>query len=85
MKDIYADMTEVDMAEATPEGLVSWPGRANVPGAYLFAGPRAVNKSCQLLPHQVPGVAWLRSREKGKKRGGILGECAPGYRFSRVE
>lgn len=26
VKDIYADMTEVDMAEATPDGLVSWPG-----------------------------------------------------------
>ncbi|GAA5999550.1 DEAD/DEAH box helicase [Rhodotorula paludigena] len=27
---------------------------------------------CTLLPHQVQGVHWLRDREKGKKRGGLL-------------
>lgn len=29
---------------------------------------------CKLLKHQVEGVAWLKSREKGKKRGGILAD-----------
>ncbi|KAH9823048.1 SNF2 family N-terminal domain-containing protein [Melampsora americana] len=30
--------------------------------------------SCKLLPHQVLGVNWMRSREEGKKRGGILAD-----------
>lgn len=28
----------------------------------------------RLLPHQVRGVKWMREREKGKKRGGILAD-----------
>ena len=31
-------------------------------------------QTCKLLPHQVTGVAWMKSREKGKKRGGILAD-----------
>ena len=76
VKDIYADMTEVDMAEATPEGLVSWPGERTMTRCKSDTFDVLCRQSCQLLPHQVPGVAWLRSREKGKKRGGILGACA---------
>ncbi|WAR53304.1 hypothetical protein PtB15_2B735 [Puccinia triticina] len=30
--------------------------------------------SCKLLPHQVVGVNWLKSREEGKKKGGILAD-----------
>jgi len=30
--------------------------------------------SCKLLPHQVVGVNWMKSREEGKKRGGILAD-----------
>lgn len=30
--------------------------------------------SCKLLPHQVTGVNWMRSREEGKKKGGILAD-----------
>ncbi|ORY65664.1 SNF2 family N-terminal domain-domain-containing protein [Leucosporidium creatinivorum] len=29
---------------------------------------------CSLLPHQVQGLHWLKDREKGKKRGGILAD-----------
>lgn len=29
---------------------------------------------CKLLPHQVVGVNWMRSREEGKKKGGILAD-----------
>lgn len=38
------------------------------------------NMNCTLLPHQVLGVHWLKDREKGKKRGGILADdvrCHP--------
>ncbi|CAH7671945.1 SNF2 family N-terminal domain-domain-containing protein [Phakopsora pachyrhizi] len=30
--------------------------------------------SCKLLPHQIIGVNWMRSREEGKKKGGILAD-----------
>ncbi|WAR53303.1 hypothetical protein PtB15_2B734 [Puccinia triticina] len=30
--------------------------------------------SCKLLPHQVVGVNWLKSREEGSKKGGILAD-----------
>jgi hypothetical protein len=30
--------------------------------------------SCKLLPHQVVGVNWMKSREEGKKKGGILAD-----------
>ncbi|KAG0140768.1 hypothetical protein CROQUDRAFT_664734 [Cronartium quercuum f. sp. fusiforme G11] len=36
------------------------------------AMPEGLN--CKLLPHQVVGVNWMRSREEGKKRGGILAD-----------
>lgn len=29
---------------------------------------------CTLLPHQVQGLKWLKGREEGKKRGGILAD-----------
>ncbi|SPO31773.1 related to ULS1  len=29
---------------------------------------------CMLLPHQVQGVAWMREREKGSAKGGILAD-----------
>ncbi len=29
---------------------------------------------CMLLPHQVQGVTWMREREKGNAKGGILAE-----------
>lgn len=32
------------------------------------------NLSCKLLPHQVQGIQWLKSRETGKNRGGILAD-----------
>jgi hypothetical protein len=31
-------------------------------------------QKCELKRHQIDGVAWLKSREKGKKRGGILAD-----------
>ncbi|KAI9619301.1 hypothetical protein H4Q26_011984 [Puccinia striiformis f. sp. tritici PST-130] len=30
--------------------------------------------SCKLLPHQVVGVNWMKDREQGKKKGGILAD-----------
>ncbi|KAK9898970.1 hypothetical protein P389DRAFT_41780 [Cystobasidium minutum MCA 4210] len=50
--------------------------------AEIFTDMTAVEKGeeridglvCKLLKHQVEGVAWLKSREKGKKRGGILAD-----------
>jgi SNF2 family DNA or RNA helicase len=30
--------------------------------------------SCKLLPHQVQGIQWLKSRETGKNKGGILAD-----------
>ncbi|KAA1111497.1 hypothetical protein PGT21_001816 [Puccinia graminis f. sp. tritici] len=30
--------------------------------------------SCKLLPHQVVGVNWMKSREEGRKKGGILAD-----------
>jgi hypothetical protein len=30
--------------------------------------------SCKLLPHQVVGVNWMKSREEGIKKGGILAD-----------
>lgn len=32
------------------------------------------NMTCTLLKHQVQGVHWLKDREKGKKKGGILAD-----------
>lgn len=29
---------------------------------------------CVLLPHQVQGVQWMKEREKGKYKGGILAD-----------
>lgn len=34
----------------------------------------SVSQVCNLLKHQSEGVAWLKSREQGKKRGGILAD-----------
>jgi SNF2 family DNA or RNA helicase len=35
--------------------------------------------SVKLLKHQVQGVQWMKSREKGKKRGGILADDVSWY------
>ncbi len=36
--------------------------------------PQPDGLDCKLLPHQKQGLAWLRDREKGRKRGGILAD-----------
>lgn len=40
----------------------------------MEAASRVGGLRCQLLPHQVAGYLWLRERESGKYKGGILAD-----------
>lgn len=82
--EIYTDMTQVEKGEEQIDGLVSGLSRPSSTCNWCVNPRRADEltcsdhfyplQACKLLPHQVTGIAWLVSRETGKKKGGILAD-----------
>ncbi|EGU11306.1 DNA repair protein rad5 [Rhodotorula toruloides ATCC 204091] len=68
--DVNDDASPKDQESALKELVSSTIDMDNVDTS---SGPPAGLK-CTLLPHQVQGLHWLKDRESGKKRGGILAD-----------
>ncbi|BGP25798.1 hypothetical protein JCM10295v2_004735 [Rhodotorula toruloides] len=68
--DVNDDASSKDQESALKELVSSTIDMENVD---ISSGPPPGLK-CTLLPHQVQGLHWLKDRESGKKRGGILAD-----------